>query len=179
MRPAESADPQTGLRTVRGYCPGLLARIVGAHMDYYAPAWGFGAPFETKVAAELSAFLCRYDPQRDFLESRFDAAGALAGSLTIDGIAGDDPETGAHLRWFITAPAVRGTGVGRSLMRRAMAFCDGHGYRRVVLTTFAGLDAARHLYESHGFHLIREVPVDQWGGGVREQHFTRVRDGRK
>ena len=173
MTQAGTTDAPAGLHTVWGYCPGLLARIVGAHMDYYAPAWGFGAPFETKVASELSAFLSRYDPARDFLESRFDPTGALAGSLTVDGIAGDDQHTGAHLRWFITAASARGRGVGRSLMQRAMAFCDDRGYRRVVLTTFAGLDAARHLYEGHGFRLIREVPVDQWGGGVREQHFAR------
>ena len=176
MTLVDSAGAQAGLRTVRGYCPGLLARIVGAHMAYYAPAWGFGAPFETKVAAELSAFLRRYDPARDFLESHFDATGALAGSLTVDGIAGDDPQAGAHLRWFITAAPARDRGVGRSLMRRAMAFCDERGYRQVVLTTFAGLDAARQLYEAHGFRLIREVPVDQWGGGVREQHFARARE---
>ncbi len=169
------AGVEDGLRRVTGYCPGLLARIVGAHMDYYAPAWGFGAPFETRIAAEMSEFLTRYDPDRDFLESRFDAAGLLAGSLTIDGIGGHDPQAGAHLRWFITTATARGRGVGRSLMQRAMAFCDDRGYQRIVLTTFAGLDAARHLYEAYGFRLVREVPVDRWGGGVREQHFARIR----
>ena len=43
----------------------------------------------------------------------------------------------------------------------------------VWLTTFAGLDAARALYERHGFRLVSESDIDQWSGGVREQRFER------
>ena len=54
-----------------------------------------------------------------------------------------------------------------------MQFCDKNGDGRVWLTTFAGLDAARALYERHGFVLTAERDVDQWSGGVREQVFER------
>ncbi|RAH98454.1 GNAT family N-acetyltransferase [Acuticoccus sediminis] len=100
----------------------------------------------------------------------------LAGSATLDRtITGGDGADGevARLRWFIVSDAARGTGVGRLLLSHALAFADERGYRLVWLTTFAGLDAARHLYESHGFRLVAETGEDKWHGGVGEQRFER------
>ena len=37
--------------------------------------------------------------------------------------------------------------------------------------TFAGLDAARHLYEKFGFTLTTEREDSQWGEPVLEQKF--------
>jgi len=39
------------------------------------------------------------------------------------------------------------------------------------LHTFAGLDAARHLYQQHGFALIDEHATTAWGPPVLEQRF--------
>ncbi|MHA1570109.1 MAG: hypothetical protein ACTSXZ_11625 [Alphaproteobacteria bacterium] len=36
----------------------------------------------------------------------------------------------------------------------------------------AGLDAARHLYESSGFTLVEEHDDDQWGKTVSERKFV-------
>lgn len=156
-----------------GYRPGALAAVVALHASYYARHWNFGRPFETKVASELAAFLDRADPGRDlFLTAWHD--GTLAGSIAIDVTAGD--AMGAHLRWFIVSDNARGTGLGKALMDRAIRFCDEAGLENVWLTTFAGLDAARHLYEMHGFELLSETDTDQWSGGVREQLFRRCRD---
>lgn len=152
------------------YRPGALAAIVGLHMAYYAPAWGFSLPFETKVAGELAAFLARRDPRRDLFLCAWDAEGRLAGSITMDGLHAQGE--GAHLRWFIVADHARGTGLGRRLVTTAMQFCHEKGYRRAFLTTFAGLDAARHLYESVGFVLAEERGADPWGGRVGEQRFV-------
>lgn len=151
------------------YRPGALADIVGLHARYYHRHWGFGLAFETKVAAEMAEFLARRDPARDlFLASYLD--GRVLGSVTLD-VAGGGP-MGAHLRWFIVSDEARGTGLGGMLLSRAMAFCDAAGVS-AWLTTFAGLDAARALYERHGFTLTSESTVDQWSGGVREQLFQR------
>ena len=58
-------------------------------------------------------------------------------------------------------------------MARAIEHADRVAAGRVWLTTFAGLDAARALYEWHGFTLVSESDNDQWQGGVREQLFRR------
>ena len=65
------------------------------------------------------------------------------------------------------------TKVGADLLGRALKFCDERGYARIWLTTFAGLDAARSLYERFGFALAGETESDQWSGDVREQVFER------
>lgn len=159
--------------TFDGYRPGSIAGVVGLHMDYYGDAWGFGVEFETKVALEMAEFLRRMEPGRDLFLTAWDANGRLAGSVTID-VSGGGPQ-GAHLRWFIVSAAARGMGLGKDLMERAIRFCDERMIPQVWLTTFAGLDAARGLYEKHGFRLTSESDEDQWRGGVREQHFLRRR----
>jgi hypothetical protein len=56
-------------------------------------------------------------------------------------------------------------------MSTALDFCRNAGYRSVFLTTFAGLDAARALYERHGFVLAEERTERTWGEPVTEQKF--------
>ena len=95
--------------------------------------------------------------------------GRSLSSVAIDG----DDETGiAHLRWFIVDDSLRGSGVGRQLMSRAMRFVDER-FSETYLWTFKGLDAARHLYESFGFQLTSESEGMQWGTNVVEQRFSR------
>ncbi|WP_421856280.1 GNAT family N-acetyltransferase [Oricola sp.] len=155
-----------------GYRPGSLAGTIALHMDYYAAEWGFGAEFETKLAREMGEFVARMDSEDDlFLTAWRD--GDLVGSITLDATGGG--EMGAHLRWFIVGIAARGTGLGGRLMDETMRFADRRGHHRMWLTTFAGLDPARRLYEKHGFELASESDVDQWSGGVREQLFVRDR----
>ena len=68
----------------------------------------------------------------------------------------------AHLRWFILDDGCRGSGVGRQLLAEAVAYCDRLGFAATRLWTFKGLDAARKLYESVGFQLVREEAGEQW-----------------
>jgi len=151
-----------------GYLPGCIGRVVEMHASFYARTVGFGAPFEAKVATELSAFCLRFEPERDGLWLAQDAAG-VQGSVIIDGA--HHTEAGAHLRWFITSDASRGQGVGGQLLAAAMDFCRERGYRKVFLWTFDELHAARHLYEKHGFVLARTQRGSQWGKEVNEQLF--------
>jgi ribosomal protein S18 acetylase RimI-like enzyme len=153
-----------------GYRPGALAGIIALHAAYYAREWKFGLPFEAKVASELSEFLTRMDPGSDLFLAAY-SSGEMVGSVVVDHSGGGP--MGAHLRWFIVSDATRGTGLGRRLIETAIAHCDARGFDRAWLTTFAGLDAARALYERHGFVLISEADRDQWSGGVREQLFER------
>lgn len=158
---------------IAGYRPGALAAVVRLHAEYYGNTWKFGLPFEAKVAKELAEFLLRMDPDRDLALFAYEQE-TVVGSIFIDA-TGDAPLPTAHLRWFIVDDAARGTGLGRRLVRAALDFCDRTHREMVWLTTFSGLDAARNLYESHGFQLTDEAAVDQWAGGVREQRFERLR----
>ena len=147
--------------------PGALARLVEMHALYYARAWGFGAFFEAKVAREAGEFaaaLPRGDSRLWFarLHDR------VVGSIAIDG----RQSASAHLRWFILDDASRGAGTGAALLDAALAFCRAQSFPSVYLWTFAGLDAARRLYESRGFRLVGEKSAESCGARVREQRLV-------
>jgi GNAT superfamily N-acetyltransferase len=156
-----------GIEIRNGYHPGVIGRIVELHGAYYAAHWGFGAFFEARMARELGAFVDRFDPARDGLWSAV-CGGRVVGSIAIDGSGAE----AAHLRWFILDESLHGRGTGRRLLEAAIGFCRRSGHRRVVLWTFAGLDAARRLYEQAGFRVAVEQRGAQWGVEVVELQFA-------
>ncbi len=156
---------------VSEYIPGLLGRITELHGRYYHQHWGFDLFFESKVAAELADFLNLFDPSQDGLWiARIDEQ--IIGSIAISGRDADT--VGARLRWLIVAEEHQNNGVGKKLMREAIDFCKQAHFRSVYLTTFGGLDAARHLYEVAGFRLMKEQRDSHWGKTVLEQTYELV-----
>jgi len=158
------------MREIRlsGYVPGAIGRIAELHAIYYHKHWNFDVFFESKVATELSGFLLRFKKTRDgFWVASVDER--IVGSVAIDGVNRDSK--GAHLRWFIVAPEKQGQGIGKILIEEAIAFCRKNRFARLYLWTFAGLDAARHLYEKYGFRLCEQCKGNQWGKTVSEQMF--------
>ncbi|MEM9059715.1 MAG: GNAT family N-acetyltransferase [Pseudomonadota bacterium] len=151
-----------------GARPGLLGWCVAEHGRYYALEWGFGTVFEAKVATEMAAFLMRADAPGCHVWWAEDAEG-FVGTVTID--SGDKDDGRSHLRWFITSERVRGQGLGNRLIEAALTAARSDGASGVYLNTFAGLDAARRLYEKHGFNLVAEHSDVTWGTEVLEQRF--------
>jgi GNAT superfamily N-acetyltransferase len=139
---------------ISGYVPGAIGRITELQATYYAAHWGLGLYFEAKAAREMAEFFSRLQPNHDgaWLAQVDDL---IVGSIFIDGSDADGE--GARLRWFMIDPAYQRRGLGRRLMEAAMPFCNRQGFKRVYLTTFAGLDTARHLYEAYGFTLCSET----------------------
>lgn len=160
-----------GIEIVKGYIPGAIGRVAELHGLYYAEHWAFGSYFEGKVATAMAEFFGRYDEERDGYWT-VSVGGRVEGSIAIDGIHAENE--GAHLRWFIMSDVLRGQGVGNRLMDMAIEFCRARNYRKVYLWTFAGLDAARHLYEKAGFELVEQFTGTQWGTAVEEQRFELV-----
>ena len=160
------------LQILSRYIPGAIGKVVELHGTYYAQQWGFGMFFEAKVATGLANFLSRFDERHDgFWVAVHDQR--IVGSITIDG--SEAAMKGAHLRWFILDSEYQGKGIGKQLIGEAMRFCKEKNFQRVYLSTFAGLDSARHLYEQWGFKLLEEKVGNTWGLRVREQVFEWVR----
>ena len=157
---------------IEGCRPGSLGAVARMHGEYYAKHWGFGPVFECRVARGLADLVERGDSLRDGFWIADDGTG-IVGSVAIDGQAAAGE--GARLRFFLVDESRQGHGIGHRLLDRALAFCEAAGHRRVFLWTFAGLDAARALYESRGFRLEDEHADTQWGTPVREQKFIRER----
>ena len=153
---------------VAGYPPGAVGQVVALHGAYYGREWRFAPQFECEVAAELAAFVSRLDPAREGLWLAV-CGDEVGGSLAVQSEGG-----AARIRWFITASRLRGKGAGHALLDAALGFCRERGYGRVFLWTFAGLDAARHLYEAAGFRLVEEREDEAWGPRVVHQRFELV-----
>ena len=151
-----------------GYVPGAIGRVAELHGKYYHEHWDFDLFFESKVATELSEFLCRFNQAQDgFWVATVEEK--MVGSIAIDGIHFDSK--GAHLRWFIVAPENQGEGIGKILFEEAIQFCRRKRFNQIYLWTFAGLDGARHLYEKFGFKLCEQREGNQWGKRMTEQMF--------
>jgi GNAT superfamily N-acetyltransferase len=156
----------------RGYRAGMIGQIVNMHMRYYEREYRFGSKFEAIVARGLADFVERLDRPDNAIWIAH-SNGAIVGSVAIDGegLGGNS----AHLRWFIVDDAARGSGAGRQLLQAALAFVDASRFVETHLWTFAGLGAARHLYESVGFRCVEQTPGTQWGPEVLEQRFVRLK----
>jgi len=154
--------------TISNYIPGAIGRIAELHGNYYNEHWNFGLFFEAKVATELSRLLLEGDLSRNgfWVAS---VKNKIVGSIAIDGNQSEKDR--ARLRFFIISPEYQGLGIGNLLMEKAIHFCKDSGFKEVYLTTFAGLDPAKHLYEKWGFKLVEGKEDNTWGVVVKEQFF--------
>jgi DNA-binding MarR family transcriptional regulator/GNAT superfamily N-acetyltransferase len=174
-RLGEAPVSAPSIEIVSGYLPGFTGRTLEMHMQYYSRTVGFGAFFEAAVGTALADLAGRLSHPLNQTWSAL-SDGRIVGSVSIDGETLG--KNRAHLRTFIIDDSVRGSGVGRQLLNRAVSFCDEQGFDETHLWTFKGLDAARHLYESVGFTLAEEQPGTQWGQLMTEQLFIRTQVAR-
>ncbi|MBT5186651.1 MAG: MarR family transcriptional regulator [Kordiimonadaceae bacterium] len=155
-----------------GYRTELIGVIAALHGKIHGKIAGLGAPFEGMVAAGLADFIPRHENTRNKIWYG-EQDGKIMGSITIDG-----EELGnniGHLRWFIVDTDIQSSGLGGKLIQKAMDFCDQQKFDEIHLWTYKGLDAAKNLYEKHGFKLVEEVDSDQWGVDLTVQKYVRER----
>jgi len=69
---------------------------------------------------------------------------------------------GGRVAWLedlVVAPDLRGQGLGRALLKRAVALCRERGLRRITLLTDGDNFRAQALYASYGFQSSGMVPM--------------------
>ncbi len=170
-----SVSSLESIKIETGYVPTIIGRVIEILQSHMTKHYGFGAAFESRIAGDLADFVARLDSPQNGIW-RAESGGRIVGSISIDG---EDLDNGlAHLRWFIVSEEIRGGGIGHALLSRAIDFCDKHGFCEIHLWTVKGLDAARKLYENHGFKLVEEYYGDQWGAEVIEHKYVRNRSKR-
>jgi DNA-binding MarR family transcriptional regulator/GNAT superfamily N-acetyltransferase len=159
-----AATPSVMLRTHR---PGDMGWVIACHGRLYAQEYGWDATFEGLVAEIAARFVKRFDARRErcWIAER---DGQNVGSVFV---VARSP-TVAQLRLLIVDPSARGAGVGQRLVAECIDFARQCGYRRLMLWTNAGLDAARHIYEAAGFRLIAEENHHSFGRDLVGQTFV-------
>lgn len=63
-------------------------------------------------------------------------------------------------------------GLGRRLLREAVAFCRGCRYEYIFLRSYRALTAASHLLGSFGFEKTAEQPSERWGVAAIEEWYV-------
>lgn len=91
-----------------------------------------------------------YDGPAEGFWTLKDPAGSIAGTVAL---AKKEEDTIELCRLYL-APAHRGKGLGRDLMRFAVEQSRRFGYRRMWLETHTKMTEAVGLYEAFGFHRI-------------------------
>lgn len=125
-----------------------------------------------------------HDPEVDFMPRAYAAArstyfvllhdGAVRGGAGVAPLAGAADDT-CELRKMYLLPEARGIGAGHALMRRCLDAARGFGFRQCYLETLAGMDAAMHLYERHGFQRLA-APLGATGHHGCNRWYLRALD---
>jgi ribosomal-protein-alanine N-acetyltransferase len=121
---------------------GLMAAI---HASCFPRPWDEGA---------MAQFICGPD-RLCLIASALDDQGAVAAGLLIARKAADE----AEILTFGVAPSCRRMGLGRALLRRAIAVVAASGAKRLYLEVEDGNEAALTLYRALG-----AVPVGRRSG---------------
>lgn len=140
---------------IRPSVQGDAGYVAYMHGRLYKELYNLGGTAEYYFMLTLTEFV--QNPEGGCLWIA-EADGEIVGSV---GIVKRGEDT-AQLRWFLVDNKQQGRGIGEMLMQTALTFCREHGYKNVFLWTYKGLDAARHLYEKHGFTLTEEKPNFEW-----------------
>jgi len=153
---------------LRDPAPGDLGLIVQQQALLYTREYGWDWTFEALLAEIVARFAREFIPGRErcWVAER---DGEIVGSVFV---VRQDDET-AKLRMLYVDAAARGLGLGRRLVDECLRFAQQAGYRRMVLWTNAGLDAARRIYEAVGFELLEEEPHHSFGKDLIGQNWGR------
>jgi GNAT superfamily N-acetyltransferase len=150
---SQSIDSVNNSVLLRSPAAGDMGWVVQQHGALYASEYGWNAEFEALVATIVASYLRKQNPQwercwiAELNAEKVGSAFVVRKSRYV-----------AQLRMLIVTPQARGLGLGARLTDECIAFARSKGYRKMVLWTNNCLDAARHIYATRGFTLVKSEP---------------------
>lgn len=146
--------------------PGDLGWMIMAHGEVYAREYGWDSTFEALVARILADYANAADTGRAQAWVG-EVAGRRAGCVMC---CAEDEDT-AELHTLLVEPWARGHHLGARLVDQCLEFARKAGYARMRLWTNDPLVAARQIYLSRGFRLVREEPHHSFGKDMVGQYY--------
>jgi ribosomal protein S18 acetylase RimI-like enzyme len=141
--------------------------IAELHRRVYASEYGLNKRFVEGVRRGLEAAVTTGWPQRAGAVWLVDGDETLLGALGLT----DEGEGTGRLRWLVLDPALRGRGLGRSLVAELVDEARAAGLHTLTLETYSDLTAAARIYRAAGFRVEWERVRDDWGPPVTYQGY--------
>ena len=152
--------------TLRPHRPGDMGWVVQTHGRLYFEEYGWDERFEALVAGIAKDFVQNFDRARERCWIA-EMDGEPVGSVFVV----KQSKTAAKLRLLLIDPKARGLGLGKRLVGECIAFARAKGYRKLVLWTQSNLAAARHIYRSAGFHVVKRQRHREFGYDLTGEYW--------
>lgn len=148
---------------------GDISHIVHRQAVLYWQEYGWDQRFEALLHHIADEFVMKFRPERERAWVA-EYAGEIVGAIFLVEQEADI----AQLRMFYVEPHVRGMGIGKKLLEKAVEFARDKNYRSVRLWTNDVLHRARGMYERAGFRLVASMPNTEFGEGLTAQEWELV-----
>jgi DNA-binding MarR family transcriptional regulator/GNAT superfamily N-acetyltransferase len=146
---------------LRSHRVGDIGWVISRQGVAYAEEYGWDIGYEALVAEICAQFIRNYDAAREhcwIAEVDGEPVGSIFLVKATDEIA--------KLRLLQVEKKARGLGVGRALVEQCIQGARERGYSRMTLWTQSILVAARGIYKTAGFKLVKEEKHHSFGADL-------------
>ncbi|BBO04384.1 MULTISPECIES: bifunctional helix-turn-helix transcriptional regulator/GNAT family N-acetyltransferase [Bradyrhizobium] len=164
----EQRRTQPAAFMLRSHRVGDMGWVISKQAAAYAADYNWDISYEALVAEICAQFIKNYDAAREHCWIA-EVGGEPVGSIFL--VKATDEI--AKLRLLQVEKKARGLGVGRALVEQCLQGARERGYGKMTLWTQSILVAARGIYQSAGFKLVKQEKHHSFGADLVGETWER------